>query len=135
MCTTVDERGKPVPKTAEWNHKFEQANASFGKNGERVLGFAKYHLPKDKYPKGFKFNYENTNFDFNNQTFVGVLSLSDPPRDSVPFAVLKCRSAGIKVVMVTGDQPVTAASIAKQCNIITEETVNEIAERKGKTFD
>lgn len=85
-----------------------------------MLGFAKYHLPKDKYPKGFKFNYENTNFDFQNQTFVGVLSLTDPPRDSVPFAVLKCRSAGIKVVMVTGDQPVTAASIAKQCNIITE---------------
>ena len=37
--------------------------------------------------------------------------------------------------MVTGDQPVTAASIAKQCNIINEETVNEIAERKGVTFD
>lgn len=37
--------------------------------------------------------------------------------------------------MVTGDQPVTAASIAKQCNIITEESVNEIAERTGKTFE
>lgn len=37
--------------------------------------------------------------------------------------------------MVTGDQPVTAASIAKQCNIITEETVNDIAEREGKSFD
>ena len=84
-----------------------------------MLGFAKCHLPKDKFPRGFKFNYENANFDFKNQTFVGVLSLTDPPRDSVPFAVLKCRSAGIKVVMVTGDQPVTAASIAKQCNIIT----------------
>lgn len=104
----------------EWNRKFEEANSSFGKNGERVLGFAKYHLPKEQYPKGFKFNLQKTNFDFKNQTFVGVLSLTDPPRDSVPFAVLKCRSAGIKVVMVTGDQPVTAASIAKQCNIITE---------------
>ena len=56
--------------------------------------------------------------------FVGVLSLSDPPRDTVPYAVLKCRSAGVKVVMVTGDQPATAASIARLCNIITEETVN-----------
>ncbi len=55
---------------------------------------------------------------------MGVLSLSDPPRDTVPYSVLKCRSAGIKVIMVTGDQPVTAASIAKLCNIITEETVN-----------
>jgi sodium/potassium-transporting ATPase subunit alpha len=53
------------------------------------------------------------------QVFVGVLSLTDPPRDAVPYAVLKCRSAGIKVIMVTGDQPVTATSIAKLCNIIT----------------
>lgn len=75
------------------------------------------------------------NFDFKNQTFVGILSLIDPPRDSVPNAVLKCRSAGIKVVMITGDQPATAASIAKKCNIITKETVNDIAERKGKLFD
>ncbi len=37
----------------------------------------------------------------------------------MPYDVLKCRSAGIKVVMITGDQPVTAVSIAKQCNIIT----------------
>lgn len=70
-----------------------------------------------------------------NLCFVGVLSLTDPPRDAVPYAVLKCRSAGIKVVMVTGDQPVTAASIAKQCNIISEETVNDIAERTGRTKD
>lgn len=97
-----------------------------------MLGFAKLHLPKDKYPKGFKFDITTQNL-LDNLCFVGVLSLTDPPRDSVPFAVLKCRSAGIKVIMVTGDQPVTAASIAKQCNIITEETVNEIALRKGKS--
>ena len=89
-----------------------------------MLGFAKYHLPSEKYHRNYKFNYENVNFEFKNQCFVGVLSLTDPPRDSVPFSVLKCRSAGIKIIMVTGDQPVTAASIAKQCNIITEETVN-----------
>lgn len=53
--------------------------------------------------------------------------MTDPPRDTVPYAVTKCRSAGVKVIMVTGDQPATAASIARLCNIITEETVNEIA--------
>ena len=135
LCTHVDVGGKPVPKTPEWDKKFEEANAKFGKNGERVLGFAKYHLPKDKYPEDYKFNLEKENFEFRQQCFVGVLSLTDPPRDAVPYAVLKCRSAGIKVIMVTGDQPVTAASIAKQCNIISEETVNEIAERTGKTFE
>jgi sodium/potassium-transporting ATPase subunit alpha len=42
----------------------------------------------------------------------------DPPKESVPNAVLKCKSASIKVIMVTGDQPPTAAAIAKQVNII-----------------
>lgn len=44
----------------------------------------------------------------------------DPPKSSVPDAVAKCRSAGIKVVMVTGDHPITAAAIAKTVGIISE---------------
>ncbi len=65
--------------------------------------------------------------------FSGLVSLIDPPRDAVPFSVLKCKTAGIKVIMVTGDQPVTAAAIARQVNIFTKEekTVNQIAEEKG----
>ena len=43
-----------------------------------------------------------------------------PPRPSVPFSVQVCRSAGVKVIMVTGDQPATAASIAHKVNIITD---------------
>lgn len=43
----------------------------------------------------------------------------DPPRPEVPLAVKKCQSAGIKVIMVTGDFPKTACSIAKQVNIIS----------------
>jgi len=44
---------------------------------------------------------------------------------------LKCKAAGVKVIMVTGDQPVTAAAVARQCNIITDKTANEIAEEEG----
>ena len=107
-----------MPKTEEWNLKFKEANERFGKGGERVLGFAKLHLLASKYPKGYEFNIENPNFPFREQCFVGTISLIDPPRDSVPYSVLKCQAAGIKVIMVTGDQPVTAAAIAKQCHII-----------------
>jgi sodium/potassium-transporting ATPase subunit alpha len=99
-----------------------------------VLGFGKYHLPKGKYHKDYNFDIDKDDL-LTGLVFVGVLSLADPPRDAVPYAVLKCRSAGVKVIMVTGDQPVTAASIAKQCNIITEESVNEIAERTGRSFE
>jgi magnesium-transporting ATPase (P-type) len=44
----------------------------------------------------------------------------DPPRAAVPDAVSKCRSAGIKVIMVTGDHPITAKAIAKSVGIISE---------------
>jgi len=57
----------------------------------------------------------------------------DPPRAAVPDAVAKCRSAGIKVIMVTGDHPITAKAIAKGVGIISEnnETVEDIAIRLG----
>ena len=48
------------------------------------------------------------------------MSMIDPPRAAVPDAVSKCRSAGIKVIMVTGDHPITAKAIAKGVGIISE---------------
>jgi len=132
-CKFVQVSGKPESITKEWEELFQKANKSFGRNGERVLGFAKLHLPKSSYPANYTFDLEKDDLLSKGLCFVGMLSLTDPPRDSVPYAVLKCHSAGIKVIMVTGDQPVTAAAIAKKCNIITEETVNEIAERTGQS--
>jgi len=49
---------------------------------------------------------------------IGVVSLNDPPRPMVDLSVNKCRAAGIKVIMVTGDQPPTAAAIAHKVNIM-----------------
>jgi sodium/potassium-transporting ATPase subunit alpha len=53
-------------------------------------------------------------------TLVGLVSLNDPPRHMVDISVKKCKMAGIKVIMVTGDQPPTAAAIAHKVNIITD---------------
>ena len=57
----------------------------------------------------------------------------DPPRASVPDAVAKCRSAGIKVIMITGDHPITAKAIAKGVGIFSTdaETVEDIAAKHG----
>ena len=60
------------------------------------------------------------------------MAMIDPPRPAVPGAVEKCREAGIKVIMVTGDHPITAEAIAKQVNIIrTCKTAQMIAEERG----
>lgn len=65
------------------------------------------------------------------------MSMIDPPRSAVPDAVAMCRSAGIKVVMVTGDHPITAKAIARSVGIISEgsETVDDIAERLNIPID
>ncbi len=57
-------------------------------------------------------------------TFSGLVGLRDPPRPEVPDAVQRCRSAGIKVIMVTGDHPQTAVAIAREIGLVrTEEPV------------
>jgi sodium/potassium-transporting ATPase subunit alpha len=101
--------------------------------GERVLGFSDLRLPEKEFPKGYVFDADEENFPLTGLRFVGLMSMIDPPRASVPDAVAKCRSAGIKVIMVTGDHPITAKAIAKSVGIISEgnETVEDIAARLG----
>lgn len=87
-----------------------------------LSGFCDLLLATDKFPLGFKFDSDDPNFPIENLRFVGLMSMIDPPRAAVPDAVAKCRSAGIKVIMVTGDHPITAKAIAKSVGIISEGT-------------
>merc|ERR1711893_294362 len=88
-------------------------------------------LDGEKFPEGFNFDADEMNFPTEALTFVGLISMIDPPRAAVPDAVAKCRSAGIKVIMVTGDHPITAHAISKSVGIISpeNETVDDIAAR------
>ena len=90
-------------------------------------------MPKEKYPFGFHFDADKENFPTTGLRFIGLISMIDPPRPSVPDAVAKCRSAGIKIIMVTGDHPITARAIARAVGIISDhnETREETAARLG----
>merc|ERR1712112_123148 len=132
-CATIVINGTEMKLTEEWKNAFETAYMELGGLGERVLGFCDFMLPKDKYPLGYPFDPEEENFPLEGLRFVGLMSMIDPPRAAVPDAVLKCRSAGIKVIMVTGDHPITAKAIARSVGIISDgqETVEDIAVREG----
>merc|ERR1712131_550141 len=132
-CSTIIVDGRELPLTEEWKNAFETAYMELGGLGERVLGFCDYMLPADKYPNGYPFDAEDVNFPLEGLRFVGLMSMIDPPRAAVPDAVAKCRSAGIKVIMVTGDHPITAKAIARSVGIISEHnyTVEDIAEQRG----
>nr|XP_010991407.2 sodium/potassium-transporting ATPase subunit alpha-4 [Camelus dromedarius] len=130
LCSSYLLRGQEYPMDDEMKEAFQNAYLDLGGLGERVLGFCFLNLP-NTYSKGFKFNTNELNFPMDNLCFVGLISMIDPPRAAVPDAVGKCRSAGIKVIMVTGDHPITAKAIAKGVGIISEgtETAEDIAAR------
>jgi len=133
-CSTILINGEEKPLDKEQTDAYNQAYDELGGLGERVLGFCHFYLPADQFPKGFAFDPDaepEPNFPLNGLCFVGLMSMIDPPRAAVPDAVSKCRSAGIKVIMVTGDHPITAKAIAKGVGIISEnnETVEDIAAR------
>merc|ERR1711887_442015 len=132
-CSTIVIDGQERPLSEDWKNAFETAYMELGGLGERVLGFCDFMLPEDKHPAGYPYDADEENFPLEGLRFVGLMSMIDPPRAAVPDAVLKCRSAGIKVIMVTGDHPITAKAIARSVGIISEgqETVEDIANRKG----
>ena len=85
---------------------------SMSEEALRVLGFAKRKLtyvPED----------ENENVE-ENLTFIGMTGMIDPPRKEVIQAIETCHTAGIRVIMITGDHKVTALEIARQLHIFQE---------------
>jgi Ca2+-transporting ATPase len=83
--------------------------------GLRVLGVARARHGGPPWPAG------EHDFDFE---YVGLLGLADPLREEIPQAVRECREAGIRVVMITGDYPVTARAIARQAGLETGEVIS-----------
>jgi Ca2+-transporting ATPase len=85
-----------------------------GDSGLRVLGVARANFEKKDLPA------KQHDFDFE---FLGLVGLQDPIREEVPHAIAECHSAGIRVMMITGDHPDTARSIAREIGLPNPENV------------
>ena len=101
---TADGR-KPIVDKDVWLKRADE----LAKKGLRILGFAYSEIdqPEDEF--------------FHNLTFIGFIGFIDPPREDIEEAIKTCKKAGIKVVMVTGDQLETAKTIALKTGLITDE--------------
>lgn len=104
---------------------YEKAISEMASSGLRVLGVARAKLNHKNLPS------IQHDFDFE---FIGLIGLSDPIRENVPGAVKECHKAGIRVIMITGDYPVTAINIGKEIgiqnpeNCITGPELQELSE-------
>lgn len=109
-CNQILIHDKKRSITEEDIKLIKEQNESFAKEGLRVLGFA-YKTMKPK---------ELSLEDENDLTFVGMVAQMDPPRLESKNAVSKCKMAGIKPIMITGDHIITATSIAKEIGIFED---------------
>ncbi|TPX60133.1 hypothetical protein PhCBS80983_g01998 [Powellomyces hirtus] len=130
LCTTFFENGEPVPMTDDHKARFEKTYTLMASKGHRVLAFAALALPGDTYPENFVFTKDPQNYPSTGLTFYGLISLEDPPKHGVREAIGHCREAGIKVMMVTGDHPLTAEAIGRKINLMLQDTKEMIAKKR-----
>lgn len=113
-CNSICLNGETINLTEEGKTKIRNANVEMAKNALRVLAVAKKAIsavPQNVEPATIEHSL----------TFVGMLGMIDPPRIEVKSAVEKCKIAGIKPVMITGDHKITAEAIANQLSIMSAE--------------
>ncbi len=110
LCNKIDVNGEEKDLTEDDIARINELCRISSQGALRVLAFAKKNV-KEIPPK------KNIEKDL---TFIGILSMIDPPRDEVKKAIATCHRAGIKVIMITGDHIDTAIAITKQLNIYQE---------------
>jgi P-type Ca2+ transporter type 2C len=127
ICDRILSDGKVVALSPAAKKKIMAQNDLFSKEALRVLGFAYKELKADGKSKGRKDSKKNIEADM---IFVGLQAMIDPPRAEVKDAIHKCKTAGIKVVMITGDYIGTAVAIGRELGIegraITGEELDRI---------
>ena len=112
-CTGYLSNGNVVPMTDEIKEKIKAKNKEYADKALRVLGAA--YKEYESEPK----SYDADDIE-NNLIFIGFLGMIDPCRPEVEDAIKKCRKAGIRPIMITGDHIDTAVAIAKDLKIIKD---------------
>jgi Ca2+-transporting ATPase len=113
LCASILVDGEAVPMTDVWREQILASNDAYARNALRVLAVARRTLPART--NGYTVGWVEQEL-----TFLGLVAMQDPPRPEVASAVDKCRRAGIRIIMITGDYGLTAESIARRVGIVGE---------------
>jgi Ca2+-transporting ATPase len=112
-CTEILEEGRATPLADADRERIAALNRTLAARGLRVLAVASRDFAQGRAPGA---DGES------GLTFLGLVGMNDPPRESARAAVAACRGAGIRPVMITGDQPATALAVAKDLGIARDES-------------
>lgn len=111
LCTRLQLDGRNGPLSASQRAQIIEANDDYARAGLRVLAVAQRVFQE----RPVRWTPEMAEHDL---TFLGLIAMMDPPRVEVAAAVEKCRRAGIRIIMITGDYGLTAESIARRVGMI-----------------
>ena len=114
ICNSYLFKGEVRTNLDEYANWIRENNEHMAKDALRVLAFA--YKEMDHFP-----SKEEMKTIESGLTFIGMVGMIDPPREEAKKAVEKCKHAGIKTVMITGDHKVTAVAIAKKLGILENE--------------
>lgn len=119
LCDTIWKDGKITPITTQNHINFQAAVQRNAGKGYRLIAVALLHLDGSKYPDNYTFDIQKLNYPVTGYTFLGLVALHDPPKPNVDKTILTMKQAGIQVVMITGDNHITAQAISRQVNLLT----------------
>jgi len=120
LCTKIWEPAGVRDITQRDREIVTRKNDTYAHQALRVLGFGFRDLGKEQK------HYETKETE-QDLVFVGLAAMLDPPRTEVENALEKCRTAGIRVIMITGDYGITAESIARRIRLVTGPDVRVVA--------
>ena len=111
LCTHIEIHGNAVPMTSDERARILSQSRSFAEQAYRVLAVARREVANQ--PEHIE--VETIEADL---TFLGLIAMMDPPHREVPGAVARCRNAGVRVIMITGDHPLTALAVARKIGLV-----------------
>merc|ERR1712203_678775 len=135
-CTYIRIGSEKMPMTEKLRSKIMERAIEYGTGRDtlRCLALATCDSPSD--PKNWDLDNAAKFAQYEvNLTFVGVVGMLDPPRMEVAPAIKLCKQAGIRVIMITGDNKDTATAICRRIGIFTEEERTEGNAFSGREFD
>ena len=117
LCTRARQDGQDLPLDIPLRARIMAANDDYARNGLRVLAVAARELPSTSGSGAAPIEYTPEAIE-QDLTFLGLAAMMDPPRPEVADAVQQCHSAGIRIIMITGDYGLTAETIARRIGIL-----------------
>ncbi len=114
LCNQMLHQGARSPMSQEDRQRIMAQSRTFAQQAYRVLAVAMREIEQGVEKLGIDQVEQNL-------TFLGLVAMMDPPRHEVPEAITRCRRAGIRIIMITGDHPLTALAIARQIGLAPKE--------------